>query len=37
MLKAVPVCMGGAMLVFCWSMAEDLLKLGKRCTPRGLR
>ena len=30
MFKAVPVSKGGAMIVYGWTMAEDLLKLGKR-------
>lgn len=30
MLSAVPVAKGGAMIVYGWSMAEDLLKLGAR-------
>jgi hypothetical protein len=30
MFTAVPVAKGGAMVVYGWTMAEDLLKLGKR-------
>ncbi|HYN34962.1 MAG TPA: hypothetical protein VES40_20220 [Ilumatobacteraceae bacterium] len=30
MFSAVPVSKGGAMVVYGWTMAEDLLKLGKR-------
>ena len=30
MFSAVPVAKGGAMVVYGWTMAEDLLKLGKR-------
>jgi len=30
MFDAVPVSKGGAMIVYGWTMAEDLLKLGKR-------
>ena len=30
MFSAVPVTKGGAMVVYGWTMAEDLLKLGKR-------
>jgi hypothetical protein len=30
MFDAVPVAKGGAMIVYGWTMAEDLLKLGKR-------
>lgn len=30
MFSAVPVAKGGAMIVYGWTMAEDLLKLGKR-------
>lgn len=30
MFDAVPVAKGGAMVVYGWTMAEDLLKLGKR-------
>jgi hypothetical protein len=30
MFEAVPVAKGGAMVVYGWTMAEDLLKLGKR-------
>ena len=30
MFEAVPVSKGGAMIVYGWTMAEDLLKLGKR-------
>jgi hypothetical protein len=30
MFRAVPVAKGGAMVVYGWSMAEDLVKLGKR-------
>jgi len=30
MFGAVPVSKGGAMIVYGWTMAEDLLKLGKR-------
>jgi hypothetical protein len=30
MFAAVPVAKGGAMIVYGWSMAEDLVKLGKR-------
>jgi hypothetical protein len=30
MMSAVPVSKGGAMVVYGWSMAEDLVKLGKR-------
>lgn len=30
MFAAVPVAKGGAMVVYGWTMAEDLLKLGKR-------
>ena len=30
MFKAVPVSKGGAMIVYGWTMAEDLVKLGAR-------
>ncbi len=30
MFEAVPVAKGGAMIVYGWTMAEDLVKLGKR-------
>ena len=30
MFESVPVAKGGAMVVYGWTMAEDLLKLGKR-------
>lgn len=30
MFEAVPVAKGGAMIVYGWTMAEDLLKLGAR-------
>ena len=30
MLSAVPVSKGGVMVVYGWTMAEDLVKLGKR-------
>ena len=30
MFSGVPVAKGGAMVVYGWTMAEDLLKLGKR-------
>ena len=30
MFEAVPVDKGGAMIVYGWTMAEDLVKLGKR-------
>ncbi|NND74431.1 MAG: hypothetical protein HKN44_05440 [Ilumatobacter sp.] len=30
MFSAVPVSKGGAMVVYGWTMAEDLVKLGKR-------
>ena len=30
MFASVPVAKGGAMVVYGWTMAEDLLKLGKR-------
>ena len=30
MFEAVPVAKGGAMVVYGWTMAEDLVKLGKR-------
>jgi len=30
MFEAVPVAKGGVMVVYGWTMAEDLLKLGKR-------
>ncbi len=30
MFGAVPVAKGGAMVVYGWTMAEDLVKLGKR-------
>jgi hypothetical protein len=30
MFEAVPAAKGGAMIVYGWTMAEDLLKLGKR-------
>jgi len=30
MFEMVPVAKGGAMVVYGWTMAEDLLKLGKR-------
>lgn len=30
MMKAIPVAKGGSMVVYGWTMAEDLVKLGKR-------
>ena len=30
MMDAIPVAKGGAMIVYGWTMAEDLVKLGKR-------
>lgn len=30
MFKAVPVAKGGCLIVFGWTMAEDLVKLGRR-------
>ncbi len=30
MMSKIPVKKGGAMVVYGWTMAEDLVKLGKR-------